>query len=99
MCLLSGFHAILLLHGLELGLVPCLMFRVACLSPPRQLDQLIVHVDILQSLFERAGGAKEVGKRCSLSRKRRSRTGVGLPTISQIESELCFVGCSNFETP
>ncbi|CAI8000462.1 Phosphatidylinositol 3,4,5-trisphosphate 5-phosphatase 2 [Geodia barretti] len=32
-------------------------------------------VDLLQSLFERAGGAKEVGKRSSLSRRRRSRAG------------------------
>ena len=38
----------------------------------------MTRVDILQSLFERAGGAKEVGRRSSVSKKRRSHAGVSL---------------------
>ena len=51
-------------------------------------------VDVLQSLFERAGGAKEVGKRSSLSRRRRSRAGVSSSPWREGEMHTISLFCS-----
>ena len=47
----------------------------------QQLDRLMAQVDLVQGLFERAGGAKD-----SHTKKRRSKYGVGLTVVWSLPS-------------
>ena len=42
----------------------------------RQLDKMMLQVDLVQTLFERAGGAKSAGQRSTNAKQRRSKVGV-----------------------
>ena len=53
-----------------------LSLSLSCPTHTRQLNKIMSQVDLMQALFERAGGAKHAGVLSTLARKRKSRSSV-----------------------
>ena len=69
--------------SLPLSLPPSLFsLSLSHYTYTRQLNKIMSQVDLMQALFERAGGAKHAGVLSTLARKRKSRSSVRLRKIS-----------------